>query len=348
MSPSTNADADAFIADTAEVGLYTLDRWATEQERERWREARTIEAAALRDKGTRWFFTDIDLWQIGIHADLASALANRPALLQQARVRHGEYLGAKARLEELLAFFNSRILRAEATLPDGTKVATADIDHGYWRFYRDNRYAGYAGAAPPATCQKNGHILEPRLNVRPENIDPVEGLGWDLSHARRLVHVIESLDRNREAMRTVYGLDEGALPQPDLARRFAGQLLARTWNGDASQPLFTNWLSGANGWYRVAYNDGQRCAEGYPPYGLTFAFPTGGYIVWARYYPLYQTLGATLYEAALAQKGPKASFIETHYPALSNMRGVPRTTRERTARMMFLPSLVAASAHDDH
>ena len=50
-------------------------------------------------------------------------------------------------------------------------------------------------------------------------------------------------------------------------------------NGDATQPLFSNYWSGVNGWYRVAYDNGaDQCREGYPPYGLTDSFPTGGYL----------------------------------------------------------------------
>jgi hypothetical protein len=62
--------------------------------------------------------------------------------------------------------------------------------------------------------------------------------------------------------------------------------------------LFSNYWSGANGWYRVGYDErgSGKPAEGVPPYGLTKSLPTGGYITWAKYNPVIAIIGKRLYE----------------------------------------------------
>lgn len=198
---------------------------------------------------------------------------------------------------------------------------------------------------PPATCAKtaNGHAIQyskAALDAAPI----VQDLGWDISHARRLVHVLDALDRNRSAMKQVYRLADEDLPPPDLAKRFATQLLASVWNRNAQNPLFSNWMSGANGWYRVAYDNGTgRCVAGSPPYALTNAFATGGYITWARYYPLLATLGQTIYVASQSTEGDAGAYIHAYYPRLAFQTGDKPSQVQVIERLMFWPTLVAAA-----
>ncbi len=117
------------------------------------------------------------------------------------------------------------------------------------------------------------------VQVSPDTVPKRQDTGWDISHARRLVHALDALERNRDAMKAIFSLNDGQLPAIGLPSAFAGTLVAVVWNGDTANPLFSNHWSGANGWYRVAYDNGTgQCREGSPPYGLADSFPTGGYI----------------------------------------------------------------------
>lgn len=107
----------------------------------------------------------------------------------------------------------------------------------------------------------------------------------------------DAIERNRQAMREVFGIEETVLPETATRPAFAQQLVVKVWNGDMERPLFTNYWSGAKGWYRVAYDNGtSQCREGTPPFGLTNSFPTGGYASWAPHAPEIRILGRRLYE----------------------------------------------------
>jgi hypothetical protein len=174
--------------------------------------------------------------------------------------------------------------------------------------------------------------------VSADDVRPRSDIGWDFSHARRLVHALDALERNRDALIEVFSLDEMQLPPVGLTKAFARTLVAAVWNGDIVEPLFSNYLSGANGWYRVAYDNGTgQCREGYPPYGMSDSFPTGGYVTWARYMPIIGSLGERLYDMISSPDEENSSFISKYYPVLSKSA----STQERTlAKFMFFSSLV--------
>jgi hypothetical protein len=159
-------------------------------------------------------------------------------------------------------------------------VDLADLDRGYWRLYADNCYAGYEAGLKPVVClplQVDKTRFSIEIRVPADKVPQRQNTGWDISHARRLVHALDAMERNRDAMKYVYSLDDAQLLAIGLPVAFTNTLHAVVWNGDASQPLFSNYWSGAIGWYRVAYDNGTgQCREGYSPYGLTDSFPTGG------------------------------------------------------------------------
>jgi hypothetical protein len=121
-------------------------------------------------------------------------------------------------------------------------------------------------------------------------------VGWDISHARRLAHVLDALVRNQTAIAETWGGLGVDVSWTRITRAFAKNLVAKVWNGDSQFPLFANYWNGANGWYRVAYDNGTgQCREGTPPFGLTASFPEGGYAAWSRYQPTIGRLGFQLY-----------------------------------------------------
>lgn len=327
---------EKFISQTVEVALDGLSRWSGPGERERWRQYTGIDPSVVTDGASKWFFTDRELWQIAIYANVAGILENRPKL--KARLDpQGDQLRIRGEaLMDLLAFFKSRLTLSTIYVSGYGLVQTADIDQGFWRLYKDNRYASYTDSAPPFQCLNTKDPDSGRVNISVNGISPVPDLGWDFSHARRLVHVLDALDRSRTAMKFVFGVSDSQLPQANLGKRFAGQLLAYVWNGDLEFPLFANWMSGANGWYRVGYDNGTaRCVVGFPPYGLSDSFPTGGYVEWGKYYPVIRRLGGVLYRLGESKHGRDMAFMNSYYPGLGSRSIV-------TDELMFWPSLVMA------
>jgi len=117
-------------------------------------------------------------------------------------------------------------------------------------------------------------------------------------------------------------------------------LVTNVWNGNAAQPSFANYWNGANGWYRVAYSNGMnRCIEGYPPSGLSDAFPSGGYATWGRFYPVLIRAGLSILELTSVPNGTseQKTFVDQFYQKLTQQ--APSNTR-MTNQLMFWPSLV--------
>ena len=153
----------------------------------------------------------------------------------------------------------------------------------------------------------------------------------------RLVHVLAALDQNRKAVKQVFGLTANELAAPDLARAFTAQLVGNVWNGDRRHPLFTNYWGGANGWYRVAYDNGTAyCNAGYRPFGLSDSFTTGGYATWARYDPILGELGRTLFHLAQTDNEADNAFIRKYYGGLLT----PSINNRMLTQLMFWPTLI--------
>jgi hypothetical protein len=119
---------------------------------------------------------------------------------------------------------------------------------------------------------------------------------------------------------------------------FARQLLNRVWSQDVDYPLFANYYSGANGWYRVGFDNGtSRCMEGYPPYGLTDSFVTGGYASWSGWQPMVGQLAWRIYTLTGSIDPDDQAFVERHYRGLSAKAS---TNVRLLQQLMFWPSLV--------
>ena len=161
--------------------------------------------------------------------------------------------------------------------------------------------------------------------------------GWDFSHARRLVHALDAFERNRLAVKNVFYLHERQLPPESLPAAFANTLVATIWNGDTEKPLFSNYWSGANGWYRVGSDGGSGLNEGTPPYGMTDSFLSGGYVTWSKYNPIIGSLGRRFYDLTNSAKGDNDRFMDTYYKQFS--KGASAKSKNIN-KFMFYPSLV--------
>lgn len=327
-----------FIQRTVRVAAAHLERWHAGQDPMKIDKRRPAAAKAINNASSELFFSDIDLWTLVIHAQISGLLDARPALRAQLpdeavidRWREG--------VGGLLRLFVSRTMIAQVTLPGGQQAPAAQVDRGYWRLHRDSRYASYEKPEKPVVCEVDERGARKVRVVVPLDQVPVrDDIGWDFSHARRLVHAADALDRHRDAMTRIYSLPASALPPAGLARAYATQLLSAVWNGDKQRPLFANFWSGANGWYRVAYDSGSGgCSEGYPPFGLSDAFATGGFITWRRWYPLLGQLGERLYAVSRSSEPQDRRFTETYYAGLT-LKASPAS--RKLNELMFWPTLV--------
>jgi hypothetical protein len=339
----------AFVADTIAVVTEHMRRWADGAAVKRLRKAVKATPDDLKDGAAALLFVDADLWLITIYAELAGLMRWQwREGLGPTGLRYGGDENRKRMQEHLTSLLKLFAVRTSFQStgkgrPDN--AARADIDRGYWRFYEDNRYAGYEREEKPVACRpsKNGKDeSKMEIHVPADSVRVPQDTGWDISHARRLVPALDALDRNRKAIKSVFSMDESELPKEWLSAAFANTLLARVWNGDKERPLFTNYWSGANGWFRVAYDNGTgQCQEGYPPYGMSDSFVTGGYIAWERHRPVIGLLGRRLHQLIDSPRREDRQFIGRYYPAFSTSAAAQNRD---LARFMFLPSLVRQRA----
>ena len=134
-----------------------------------------------------------------------------------------------------------------------------DFDTGGWRDWtEDFAYSAFTESRFPAPADAG---TDPRAS-------------WDLSHARRLVSLFGS-------MRAVSARLSAPFPSDDEMRAFANQLAYGVATGTV-RPLFRNFLSGVNGWFRVNYSG--RPGFGYGPFDSgTQAFIEGGFGLWGQW-----------------------------------------------------------------
>ena len=340
-APDAAARSHPVVARTAQVAAAHLLRWGNASARAQWMRLAGANPQDVKNGSSALFYTDKPLWMLGVHAHLAGIAAVQPnALRAVAAPGSAAHTELAEGMAALLRFFERRLsLQTVQSDRLAGSVQVADVDAGYWRLYADNRFAGYTGSQGPAVCEPlQGGGMRARVLVDVAKVPPVKNLGWDFSHARRLVQVLDALQRNRHALQAWYGLAPERLPAPDLAQAFAAQLVAGVWNGDAQRPLFANYWGGANGWYRVAYDNGTgACYAGYPPFGLSNSFPTGGYAIWGAYYPVIDDLARSIYALADSADPAAVAFIRKHYGGLSQAAS---TNNRMVEQLMFWPTLV--------
>lgn len=355
-------NARSFIHETSLVISEHMLRWGDGKAIGKLAEAASARAGDVKSASTGLLFTDKSLWMIGIYAEWAGMLKSRHQENEedegaQRRFSDDERKAVAKHLRVLLKLFAARLTYRTVQHEEADELKIAELDRGYWRHFTDHRYAGYEGADKPLLCPDKNRLRAAGGEVKPTPLQRIDAasvpsrsdVGWDLSHARRLVHVLDALERNRTAMTEIFDLKPKELPPEDLAVRFANALVALSWNADRGRPLFRNYLSGANGWYRVGYATAGSCNEGTPPFGLSESFVTGGYPAWGGQQAIIRQLGRRLYQITARASPPNKQekpdkqdndFIAQYYPAFS--ASAP-SMGKALSNMMFLPSLVGVA-----
>ena len=133
--------------------------------------------------------------------------------------------------------------------------------------------------------------------------------GWDINHGKRFVQVFETLYHNRK-------ITGDSFPDEAFMKSLANEFVYGSSNRNIEKPLFTNYIGGENGWYRVGYHGS---TFGYPPYGLTSYGPEGGYGYWAEYNSDIGMIMNSLLNRA-ANTETRGNFLDPfmlkYYPAL--------------------------------
>lgn len=336
---NASAEDKLFALQTAQVAAEHLLRWGDAMAVKALQASQKATLDDVKDGSSRYFLTDRVLWQLSVYAHLAGMLQRDAAMPKYLELSQADMQQMRTHAAALAALVQRRTQLNAVALPGGASIQVADLDAGFWRHYKDNRYAAYEAADKPAVCEvgPNG-AMRAVVKLQSEVVPLRNDIGWDLSHSRRLIHYFQAVDGNRSAMQSIWHLGPSLLPSQGVMLGFAQKLLSHVWNQDAKRPLFANYWSGANGWYRVAYDNGtNRCMEGYPPHGLTDAFTTGGYATWGQWLPQLGELGWQLLSLADSTDPDDQAFMARHYRGLT---GAAAANVLMVQQLMFWPTLI--------
>jgi hypothetical protein len=190
-------------------------------------------------------------------------------------------------LEEGADLVDSRLERYSLTDWGGESVDGLVLDKGYWDTHALREYSGYEGEDFPESAD---------LAVAPS-------AGFTLVAGGRLVHAFGALHANR----WVTGLN---FPNDEVMEGLANQFAYASFNGDFDEPLFNNYMSGANGWYGWG-NPG--AGDGFQPHDLSVGAVTGGYGLWADVNPDIADIRASLYTLITSTDPDVEAFRDDHY-----------------------------------
>ena len=326
----------AFVAASFNTMAVQLNRWLSTAYFSSVKKRLFMVAPDLKEKNSGIFFSDKDLWYLTVLSDLSQLhQAGIQPIAEDGKQAFKELLKKKDGIQNIFDLFLARSFLTQT--PRGMR---AEIDKGFWKYFFDNRYATYKGSVSPVNWTKNsdGEFTMNTQVIWDSNYISQE-VGWDISHARRLVPALETFVRNHENLKKVWGYDNQAFNPIALRKAYANQVVEKIWNGDINFPLFTNFYSGDNGWYRVAYaNQTGRQFAGYPPFGMNASMPMGGYPIWGAFNPTLSNLFTNIYELSQQKDSTAKSFMKKYYPGLSVSK--PGNTLKEIQNLSFLSDMV--------
>ncbi len=266
-------------------------------------------------------FDDKDMWLLTILSEMKTANAKMGFA---SPYRPGFVMNLK-----YLNMYNKGInfLRARIDKSTSAGKTLAFFDLGAWSRYEDMIFAGYTSLEKPLICEANG---KKTYRVPKASIPIIPTVNMDISHARRLVPMFESLARNEHWLKLAGGKDVDPTQN-------AGELLTAIADGfaekvmSADQPLFHTYMDGTNGWYRVDYNSPGACREGDGPYSSSYAGPTGGFAFWADQNPKIGQKMLQIYKILSSNNPEDQKIVNQYYDSIK---------KNSLQRFMFIPSLV--------
>ncbi|HRZ42370.1 MAG TPA: hypothetical protein P5228_06670 [Bacteroidales bacterium] len=209
---------------------------------------------------------DSDLMIMAGLAQVLTAHAIDPARVP---VSAGDLAAYREYLREAEAIVQSRIELRPIALAGNTLQGFA-FDNELYRDYADHRYALYTDTLYPPEGMKEMRSPD---------------AAWDISHARRFFFVFN-------AMHQASGTVPLTLPYPQYLEALGHQFYHVVYT-DTVRMLFSNYLNGENGWYRVGYHGK---GSGSPPYSLSQSALEGGWFFLSEYYPPVGELGQKLWK----------------------------------------------------
>lgn len=204
-----------------------------------------------------------------IMAGLAQVLAANALDPVRVPVSSEDLAAYRAYLKEAEAIVQSRIELRPIGVAGSTLQGFA-FDNGFYRDYADHRYARYTDTLYPPDGMKDRKSPD---------------ASWDISHARRFFFVFNAMHQASENIPL-------SLPYPQYLEALAHQFYHVAFT-DTVRMLFTNYLNGDNGWYRVGYHGK---GSGSPPYGLSQSALEGGWFFLSEYYAPIGDLGRKLWQ----------------------------------------------------
>ena len=220
---------------------------------------------------------DADLW---ILAELAHALAAHQLNPTALPMSDDTFYRLKYHLQNGLKLVESRMTYKNVLDFNGNSVEAAVFDQGGFDGHPDYDYTADLNPTFPGYTVDGGAI-----NRAPH---PASNVGWDVSHARRLVQFFWTLKMLEKPLQLNFPTDRAL-------KGLARQMAFGVFNGNFAEPSFTNFMDGTNGWYRVNYSG--RANFGYPPSSWLLggrSFLGGGYGFWREEEP---ALGEVLLSA---------------------------------------------------
>ena len=326
-----------FLTEAFNTMAVQLNRWFTAGYFTSVDKRLHVTVADITDGSSRYFFSDKDLWCLTVLSDLSELhQAGTQPVAEDGKKAFNDLQNKKDGIKSIFDLFLAR-----TSLTKSSKGVSAELVKGFWKYHFDNRYAGYSGAISPVSWEKNSDgKSEIKTLVTWDSAYLAQNVAWDISHSRRLVPAFETFVRNRENIKKVWGYDNPAFDPVALRLAYANQVAEKIWNGNIDYPLFSNFWSGDNGWYRVAYaNQTGRQFVGYPPYGLNTSMPDGGYAVWGAFQPTLRIVFRNIFALTQSDDAKAKSFISQYYQGFSGKRS-DDTFKKSIQNLSFLSDMV--------
>lgn len=227
---------------------------------------------------------DQDMWIMAGVIELLAAHKKNPELIPLADSLESNFYNY---INSSISLIENRFV--ETTLIDfnGNLTVGTAFDLKSFIDHEDSFYANYTGENFPSEDDKK----------------KIKKIGWDISHMRRFVQIVSSIERNKE----ITGIH---FSDSLLTAKISNQFIYGIFNGDYEKPLFANYFDGQNGWYRVGYH-GE--GFGYGPSDLSDAGFTGGYLFWGKYNANIQKLSIAMWKYFNTTTPEIVTHREQHY-----------------------------------